>query len=301
MFDVQGAAGPNSRAIEVRRMRNYLDSFAILGPFMPVKRLLRYVSGRQAPESRLPEGRRVYAVGDIHGRRDLLDDILARIEDDAAARGAADTLIVFLGDLIDRGPDSRGVVERLIAFAGGPFETRFLMGNHEEVFLRALSGDLKALRFLIRIGGRETILSYGLADAEYRALDFESLLETLRARVPDRHVDFLSGFERWVEAGDYLFVHAGIRPGVPLDAQDDEDLIWIRAPFLNHRFSGEVTIVHGHTPVEAVEPLPGRIDIDTGCFYSGVLTAVRVLPTGHIKLLQARGAPSDYIPASQRL
>jgi serine/threonine protein phosphatase 1 len=274
MFDVQGAAGPNSRAIEVRRMRNYLDSFAILGPFMPVKRLLRYVSGRQAPESRLPEGRRVYAVGDIHGRRDLLDDILARIEDDAAARGAADTLIVFLGDLIDRGPDSRGVVERLIAFAGGPFETRFLMGNHEEVFLRALSGDLKALRFLIRIGGRETILSYGLADAEYRALDFESLLETLRARVPDRHVDFLSGFERWVEAGDYLFVHAGIRPGVALAEQAGADLRWIRDDFLRHRDDFGRIVVHGHSITEDVDIRSNRIGIDTGAYASGRLTAI---------------------------
>jgi serine/threonine protein phosphatase 1 len=166
------------------------------------------------------------------------------------------------------------VVERLIAFAEGPFETRFLMGNHEEVFLRALSGDLKALRFLIRIGGRETILSYGFDDAEYRALDFESLLERLRARVPDRHVEFLSGFERWIEAGDYLFVHAGIRPGVALEAQSGADLRWIRDDFLRNRDDFGRIVVHGHSITEDVDIRSNRIGIDTGAYASGRLTAI---------------------------
>src|SRR5690606_13870319 len=117
--------------------------------FMPIRRLFRIMSRRPASSARVPEGRRVYAVGDIHGRRDLLDELLARIEADDSRRAPADTRVIFLGDLVDRGPDSRGVVERLIDYADGPVQCRFLMGNHEEVFLKALGGDLKALKFLL--------------------------------------------------------------------------------------------------------------------------------------------------------
>lgn len=241
---------------------------------MPVRRLFKYVTDRQAPRGRLPAGRRVYAVGDIHGRRDLLDALLVRIEADIAARGPADTLVIFLGDLIDRGPESRGVVDRLIEYGRGPIATRFLMGNHEEVFLRALSGDLKALRFLIRIGGRETILSYGITEENYRALDFEDLMGRVRAKVPAEHIAFLSGFERWVEAGDYLFVHAGIRPGVPLEEQAGADLRWIRDDFLRHRDTFGRIVVHGHSITQDVDIRPNRIGIDTGAYASGRLTAL---------------------------
>lgn len=241
---------------------------------MPVRKLFRYFSAPSPLPASLPQGRRFYAVGDIHGRRDLLDELLARIEDDAAARGPADTLVIFLGDLIDRGPDSRGVVERLMAFRDGPVPSRFLMGNHEEVFLKALKGDLRALRFLIRIGGRETILSYGFSEEEYRALDFEALLARLHRAVPQDHVDFLAGFERWIEAGDYLFVHAGIRPGVALEEQTDADLRWIRDDFLQHREDFGRIVVHGHSIADEVDLRPNRIGIDTGAYASGRLTAI---------------------------
>ncbi len=243
---------------------------------MPVQRLLDLVKKRPPRGHSVPDGRRVYAIGDIHGRCDLLDALLDAIASDSARRGPADTLIVFLGDLVDRGPDSRGVVDRLIEFSRGPVAARFLMGNHEEVFLRAVAGDLKALKFLIRIGGRATILSYGIGEAEYQSLDFESLAATLKERVPPEHVAFLSAFEEWIEVGDYLFVHAGIRPGVEIDAQRASDLRWIRDDFLLHRDSFGKLVVHGHSITEGVDLRPNRIGIDTGAYESGKLTAIGI-------------------------
>jgi serine/threonine protein phosphatase 1 len=241
---------------------------------MPVQRLLDFVKNRVTREYRIPNGQRVYAIGDIHGRRDLLDTMLDAIAVDDADRGPAETLVIFLGDLVDRGPDSRGVVERLIRFSHGPVATRFLMGNHEEVFLRAVGGDLKALKFLIRIGGRATILSYGIGEAEYQTLDFETLAVRLRDRVPPDHVDFLSAFEEWVEVGDYLFVHAGLRPGVDLESQRTSDLRWIRDDFLLHRESFGKLVVHGHSITSGVDVRANRIGIDTGAYESGKLTAI---------------------------
>lgn len=241
---------------------------------MPVQRLLDLVKKRPPNGHRIPDGRRIYAVGDIHGRLDLLDALIAMIEADDAGRVPADTLIVFLGDLVDRGPDSRGVVDRLIAFSRGPIATRFLMGNHEEVFLRALGGDLKALKFLIRIGGRATILSYGIDEAEYQSLDFEELAATLTRLVPPEHVAFLSAFEEWIEAGDYLFVHAGVRPGIDLGEQRASDLRWIRDDFLQHRDSFGKLVIHGHSITRDVDLRANRIGIDTGAYDSGKLTAI---------------------------
>lgn len=240
---------------------------------MPVQRLLNIVAKRR-PLPAVPPGRRVYAIGDIHGRLDLLDTLLGSLAADHEARGRADLSIVFLGDLVDRGPDSCGVVERLIAFSSGPTECRFLMGNHEEVFLRALTGDIRALKFLLRIGGRATILSYGIDEDEYQSLDFEQLSAVLRDRVPARHIAFLNGFEAFVEIGDYLFVHAGIRPGVDLEAQKSSDLRWIREDFLDHRDSFGKMIVHGHSITEEVDLRANRIGIDTGAYQSGRLTAI---------------------------
>lgn len=221
----------------------------------------------------MPDGRRIYAVGDIHGRLDLLDALLARIDTDARGREEAETLVVFLGDLVDRGPDSRGVVERLLAYSQAN-PSRFLMGNHEEVFLRAVDGDLKALRFLLRIGGRATIMSYGIDEAQYRKLGFEELAALLREKVPQSHVAFLSAFEEMIEIGDYLFVHAGIRPGVDLAAQAGSDLRWIREDFLRHRDSFGKLVVHGHSITEDIDVRANRIGIDTGAYESGRLTAI---------------------------
>lgn len=242
---------------------------------MPVRNLLNRLASRRPASASVPAGQRVYGVGDIHGRLDLLDRLLDMIESDDRARGdAATSQIVFLGDLVDRGPDSRGVVERLLELSHGPKPVRFLMGNHEEVFLRAMRGDLPALRFLIRIGGRETLISYGIGEEEYRRLEFEDLLERARSLVPEAHLAFLAGFEKWIEIGDYLFVHAGIRPGIPLDAQSTSDLCWIRDDFLRHREDFGKTVVHGHSISEEIDVRPNRIGIDTGAFATGKLTAI---------------------------
>jgi serine/threonine protein phosphatase 1 len=231
---------------------------------------------RQSDKAALPAGRRLYAIGDIHGRLDLLDLLLAQIDEDDAGRApaAAGTELVFLGDLVDRGPDSRGVVDRLMALAKASKRVRFLMGNHEEVFLRAARGDVRALRFLTRIGGKETLLSYGISEEEYRSLDFEELAALVQSRVPDDHLEFLASFERCIEAGDYLLVHAGIRPGVAIEDQAMSDLCWIRDDFLNHRDSFGKIVVHGHSITEEVDSRPNRIGIDTGAFASGRLTAI---------------------------
>jgi serine/threonine protein phosphatase 1 len=240
---------------------------------MPVKALLNLVRRTQPRAEQVPEGVRVYAIGDIHGRLDLLDALLARIDEDDAERGPARTELIFLGDLVDRGPESAGVVERVMQL-GGTGKVRYLMGNHEEVFLRAVEGDMRALRFLLRIGGRETLLSYGISAEEYRELDFDELLPLLKEMVPPAHVAFLSAFESWIEIGDYLFVHAGLRPGVALEEQKASDLCWIRDDFLNHRDSFGKMVVHGHSITEDIDVRSNRIGIDTGAFATGRLTAI---------------------------
>lgn len=222
----------------------------------------------------LPLGLRLYAIGDVHGRADLLRDLLARIEADDARRAAADTQIILLGDLIDRGPDSAAVVDLAIRIVAHRPSTRVLLGNHEEVFLRLYNGDIAALPFFLQIGGRETLMSYGLDSATIGSSDDAALLATLRARVPAAHIAFLRGCEDMVIAGDYAFVHAGVKPGVALAEQVPGDLRWIRKPFLTHSGAFDRMIVHGHSITEAVDERANRIGIDTGAFYSGKLTAI---------------------------
>lgn len=239
-----------------------------------VLNLLRRALEPAAPPARVPDGVRVYAIGDVHGRLDLLDQLLFRIEADDRARGGAMTELVFLGDLIDRGPDSAGVLRRALELREAGRACRFLAGNHEEVFVKALNGSLEALRFFVKIGGRPTILSYGFSDDEYEHLDYPELLRELKRRVPAAHLSFLIGLEDHVAIGDYLFVHAGIRPRVPLAEQTGGDLRWIRSDFLDYRASHGPIVVHGHTICEAVEELPNRIGIDTGAYATGRLTAL---------------------------
>jgi serine/threonine protein phosphatase 1 len=239
-----------------------------------VLRLLKRVTEPAPAPARVPDGQRVYAIGDIHGRLDLLDQLLFRLDADARARPPAETHLIFLGDLVDRGPDSRGVVERVRELSLSRPNVRCLMGNHEEVFLKALAGNAEALRFFVKIGGRATILSYGFSAAEYDALDYEDLHARLIARVPAEHVAFMQGFADHVAIGDYLFVHAGIRPRVPIDQQTGGDLRWIRGDFLDYRAPHGPIVVHGHTVTDEVDERPNRIGIDTGAFKSGRLTAL---------------------------
>ena len=219
-------------------------------------------------------GERLYAIGDVHGCRDELERLLSLIDADDAARGPAATSLIFLGDLVDRGPDSAGVVARLLELARQRPTTRFLKGNHEEVFLLALGGDREALRLFCRVGGRETLMSYGLSREDYDALDYDDLAERLPDLVPAPHRDFLDGFEDLVISGDYAFVHAGIRPEVPIEDQVPADLRWIRGSFLDHRRPHPKMIVHGHTITDDIDRRANRIGIDTGAYASGKLSAL---------------------------
>ena len=219
-------------------------------------------------------GYRAYAVGDIHGRLDLLDRLLARIESDRAVRPARKTLLVFLGDLIDRGPASAQVVERLRTCRADGVRTIFLLGNHEEVLLRILDGDTSLIASWLRFGGAECLRSYGADPARIAALDDEAALDEVRKAIARPHVDFLRSFVDTCRFGDYLFVHAGIRPGVSIDQQLQSDLRWIREPFLFDESDHGCIVVHGHTISPEVEERPNRIGIDTGAYRTGILTAL---------------------------
>jgi len=239
-----------------------------------LKKLLNARRSTVTPLTAIPEGERVYAVGDVHGCADLLDQLLARIDADDRARDPARTTIVFLGDLVDRGPASAAVIERLRLLAAERPDTRFLLGNHEEVFLESLKGEPKALRMFCRIGGRETIMSYGLDAADYDRMDYEELHAAMRVRVPAEHQAFLESFEDMVTIGDYAFVHAGVRPGTDLAAQRGADLRWIRNPFLDHDRALDKMVVHGHTISAGLDEQVHRIGVDTGAYETGVLTAL---------------------------
>ncbi len=239
----------------------------------------------RASTASIPDGQRVYAIGDVHGCLDQLDRLLDAIDRDDSTRPPADTTIILLGDLVDRGPSSAQVVARLRTRAGRDPSLRFLMGNHEEVFLSALDGDAKALKFFCRIGGRETIMSYGLSADAYEQMDYAGLHDWMTAHVPPDDRTFLSAFEDMIVIGDYAFVHAGIRPGTPLSAQTTTDLRWIRDPFLDHRGLLEKRIVHGHTIGPEIVVRPHRIGIDTGAYAGRPLSAI-VLEGDEIHPLQ---------------
>jgi serine/threonine protein phosphatase 1 len=227
--------------------------------------------------SSAPDGQRIYAIGDIHGRLDLLDQLMRMIVTDDQERGPIRRrTLVFLGDYIDRGADSSGVLERLLTGLPAGFECICLKGNHEEMLMQSLidPGRMPVWTFN---GGLETMASYGLAagrkDVEVRPRD---LAEALAAAIPNRHLAFLEGLVLSVTFGDYLFVHAGVHPALPLTAQRKEDCLFIREPFLSHRGSFGKIVVHGHTPVPQPEVKSNRIGIDTGGFFTGHLTALRL-------------------------
>lgn len=224
--------------------------------------------------ARVPDGQRVYAIGDIHGCDDLFVELLAKIEADNAARPPAETSLILLGDLVDRGPDSAAVVARAMTL-GAPFDkVRMLIGNHEECFLAALTGDVQRVRYFVRIGGDATIRSYWRDDAAYDAVSFDELAERIASLVPQSHVDFLGNGEDCIEIGDYVFVHAGLRHGVPLHRQAIGDMRWIREEFLSERRDFGAMVVYGHTISETVDEQPNRIGIDTGAYATGRLTAI---------------------------
>lgn len=222
----------------------------------------------------IPPGERVYAIGDIHGRDDLFAELVEQIVADDHARAVADTTLILLGDLVDRGPDSKAVVERAMRLSEPFKEVRRIIGNHEECFLAALSGDVSRLRYFARIGGDATLRSYMPDKAAYEAFSFEDLAAVIADMVPAAHVNFLASGEDIIAIGDYVFVHAGVRAGVPLDNQAVGDLRWIREEFLRQRVDFGAMVVHGHSVTVEVDERPNRIGIDTGAFASGRLTAI---------------------------
>lgn len=223
---------------------------------------------------RIPEGERVYAIGDIHGRDDLFEQLVELIRDDHAGRGPARITLILLGDLVDRGPASAQVIERAMRLRGEFPGTRLLVGNHEECFLAALTGDLRKLKYFMRIGGDATVRSYWPQDEDLADASFEEVAARLPELVPAEHVDFLNRGEDVVEIGDYAFVHAGIRPGVPLEKQALSDLRWIRDEFLDHVGDHGKMIVHGHSITAAPDEQANRIGVDIGAFRSGALAAI---------------------------
>jgi len=240
------------------------------------KRITRGLLTDETPAPRGQSGCRAYAVGDIHGRLDLLDMMLRRIEKDRAGRPSKKTFIIFLGDFIDRGPDSAAVVERLRDYRPAGARPIFLAGNHEEVLLRILAGEKAILASWLKFGGAECARSYGISVDRLKHMDEEAAVRHLRAEIPHSHRQFLEGLADTFRFGDYLFVHAGIRPGVAIEAQDRADLRWIREPFLTDSKAHGFVVVHGHTIVPAVEERSNRIGIDTGAYQTGVLTTLGI-------------------------
>jgi serine/threonine protein phosphatase 1 len=241
--------------------------------------LKRLFARKEDPAPRLwalPAGERVYAIGDIHGRLDLLDTLLDRIAFDDEQRGSAKTTLVFLGDLMDRGPDSRGVIERLMRLANASQPCIFLMGNHEELLIRVWSGERQTAATFNRAGGRETLMSYGITREAYDSWDLGDVTEVTGRLVPQEHIDFLRSFRNWHQQGDYLFVHAGIRPGIHIEDQDVIDLRWIRGDFTRSDEDHGMLVIHGHTITDEVDEQANRIGIDTGAFATGVLTAIGI-------------------------
>jgi serine/threonine protein phosphatase 1 len=221
-------------------------------------------------------GYRAYVVGDIHGRVDLLEHLLAKIHADLQRRPAGQSLLVFVGDLIDRGPSSAQVIERLRCYRRDGVQPVFLLGNHEEVLLRILEGDSSVVESWLQFGGLQCLQSYGVTLARLRGRSADEVVEIVRAAVPREHVEFLATFVDSCRFGDYLFVHAGIRPGIDVDQQSQSDLRWIRDPFLFDESDHGFVVVHGHTITDEVDERPNRIGIDTGAYRSGVLTALAI-------------------------
>jgi len=232
--------------------------------------LNKIFSRRPRKAASLPEGVRVYAVGDIHGRLDLLDAIHRLIEQDSADKGGERTL-VYVGDYIDRGPDSKGVIDRLLSPLKG-FKTRHLKGNHDESLLEFLNDPIHYRQWK-DYGARETLASYGVTPPLFDKPDELSLVrDALAEALPAAHLQFLNGLELSFEIGDYFFAHAGVRPGLPLARQSPDDLMWIREQFLTSNADFGKVVVHGHTPSPEPQKKHNRIGIDTGAYATGKLT-----------------------------
>lgn len=238
--------------------------------------------------SSLPQGQLIYAIGDIHGRSDLLALLLDKIAADAAhSKDAKWRTLVFLGDYIDRGHDSARVVDMVLGELPQGFDAHFLKGNHEAILLDFLD-DPSYLGQWLANGADATFRSYGMDLEELirKGATPEVWRRAFLASLPEAHRDFFETLELAVAFGDYLFVHAGVRPGVPLEAQDPRDMVWIRAPFLQSDEDFGKIVVHGHTPAREPVIRANRIGIDTGAVFTDRLTALK-LEDGSRTLLYA--------------
>ena len=244
---------------------------------------------RRAP--RLGPGRRIYAIGDVHGHVDLLERAFGAIDRDLAERPIASALVVLLGDLVDRGPWSKAVIDAVLARRRGPDrDILCLKGNHEAMLLAFLD-DASTFDDWREVGGYQTLLSYGQQRRPIvTSADREDLRERLLELFPPEHGAFLAALPSyWIE-GDFLFVHAGLKPGVPIELQDPIDLLWIREEFLESTLDHGYHVVHGHTPMPDIEHRANRTNIDIGAYATGrlaclviendVMEALRVTPSG---------------------
>lgn len=227
----------------------------------------------RSSKAALPPETRIYAIGDIHGRADLLQDVLSRIDDDIKRRPIAYAGEVYVGDYIDRGADSKGVID-LLAVRMVQNHAICLRGNHEALLEEFLFESSAALDGWRQLGGLATLASYGVTPTRTQSND--DVQDALHRALPTTHQLFLRCLRNNVRCGDFLFVHAGIRPGVPLHAQDPSDLMWIRDEFLNSSKDHGLYVIHGHTPVPHADIRDNRANIDTGAWRSGVLTCIAI-------------------------
>ena len=260
--------------------------------------LLSFISGIRNKQSPSPPpavgsaGKRCYAIGDVHGRLDLLRQLFAQIEAHGQTRPETETFIVLLGDLIDRGPDSRGVLDYLLERSLGSDRLIILAGNHETMLLAAMTGERHALNRWLANGGDACVRSYGLDPRQLQAHDAPGVVHSLESAIPLRHREFVRSFSDSVRFGDYLLVHAGIRPGNSIAQQRPDDLRWIRSEFLDSDLDHGARIVHGHSNLTDVEFRHNRIGIDTSAHRTGVLTALWI-DGAEYGLLQTCGAGED--------
>jgi serine/threonine protein phosphatase 1 len=234
-------------------------------------------------QPRLPPGLRLYAVGDIHGRADLLEKMLQMIEADRASYGG-EVLVLFLGDYVDRGSNTREVLDILSSHRGGARHLA-LRGNHEDILLRFFK-DHSVAPGWFHYGGLQTLRSYGIAIAS-ATQDFDDIFhlrKQLEERMPKAHRSFLENLGFIARYGDYFFVHAGIHPDKPLEEQTEHDYLWTREPFLSTPKDFGFTVVHGHSIRMKPEVRPNRIGIDTGAYATGHLTCL-VLQDGDQRFL----------------